>query len=95
MVDSVLVLLISPSLRVVVVGAATVDGVWIDADSLLRTARSANSSSAAKSNPRAKAKKPTPRHPVSNVSSLLSVSSTSVTEWLSSAARRNPPRMLR
>lgn len=70
-------------------------GARVDADAWCELTRSANSSSAAKFNPRAKARNPTPRHLASSVSSLPSVSSTSVTEWLSSVARPNPPRMLR
>lgn len=47
--------------------------------------RSANSSSAAKSNPKARVKNHTPKHLGSSVSSLHSVSNTSVISWLSSA----------
>ena len=57
--------------------------------------RSANSSSVVRFSPKAKARNHTPRLPASSVSSLLSVSNTSVTAWLSSVAKLRLLRMLR
>ena len=66
----------------------------LNADRWCEITRFANLSSAAKSNPRAKTRNHIPKHPVSSASSLLNVSSTSATEWHSSVAKPNPPRML-